>query len=259
MAIGILGGLVKSNSLKYITISVFITTSLIGFGCAKKDSGGGGDPQTTTVSPYGGPTPTPTDTWGDKVGVAVLEVDSLATFSDYTGRPMNNPSNVKVKVDMKKNAALGFYSGQMQVSYSDIDYAGTSRNFTGTFNSGGASEKAVNDNVYVNQWNHFYNHQINGVTTPFFVAFFEDALGGMLLVSDYIDDLGMQGAVYYRNYRPTPAPKSPSRCWFVKIGPYECRDFLSGDSIRPDLINYPSVFQRLGKFVGMDRWKALKN
>jgi len=145
---------------------------------------------------------------------ADLNVASLDILSDYTGRAMNNPTNIKVNVNFVK-IGDNSYGGHVTISYTE----------NGALKEGyfttGASEQEARYNVVLNT--------SNGQRA--FHAVLEDFRGGLVIVVDEFTDLGdgngaediVGGSVYYKNFGLTYAPHPPTRCWFVGIGPYDCR------------------------------------
>ncbi|MBK9039787.1 MAG: hypothetical protein IPL83_11600 [Bdellovibrionales bacterium] len=62
----------------------------------------------------------------------------------------------------------------------------------------------------------------------------------------------MGGKVYFKNFGLTYAPHPPTRCWFVSLGPYDCRAWKTDRSVDTTRSIYPdSDYVELGSFAGM--------
>jgi hypothetical protein len=235
--------------------------------------GGSTGPTDTTTPPPPNPRdPDPTNPGGSSgpnwpngatVNLIVPEVNSL---EQYTGRPMNFPSGTpivaKLNIDLNDVASgdRETYGGGIRIGYAEPQN-GTFVFKEAFFESGLTLQEA--------QYNEFQNFSGKTVIR----IFAEDLYGAVLLVLDQFDDNNnVGGAVYFHNFTPTYAQKPlppTGRCWFIKIGPYDCRDFLvgSGDdddknismgsSIYPNRVkNGEPFYKKLGTFQGLDGVKA---
>ena len=157
---------------------------------------------------------------------------STSQLSDFAKWPLNNPTNIKIGVDLR-DYGNSRYGGIMKISYTE-----NGQNVEIRLATGGSNEEVIH-----NTWFVFQGKSV-------FHAFFEDdkpiwadVSGGVILVIDNTNDLGdgasdasVSGSVWYANFQPSPAfgyvpPQADKRCWFVSLGPYDCRAFLVGDTI----------------------------
>ena len=185
-------------------------------------------------------------------GTATLNINSLSTMSQYTQRPMNNPTNVQINVNLVSTGSNSngtpIYGGTVSISYVDNGYS-----YNGSFTSGTTA-----DSTAYNIWYTF------GSQTAFH-GFFEDFMGGLILVIDNVVDLGdgggvqdtVGGSVWFKNFGFTYAPHPPTYCWFVSKGPYDCRSWPWGDGVNPyQQINPTNGYIQLGTFSGLSVQKA---
>lgn len=234
----------------------------------KKDlgggGGGGGQPTPTTTlfpPPVGGTTVPPNYTTG---ATADLTITDMTVFEQYTGRISNSPSEFKINVDLRDvdtSTTNNVYGGTVRISYKELTSSGTYiYPIPGTFVSGTTPTEAK------------YNKYVTQGMATLFKAFFEDRAGGLILVVDSIDDLGLwNGKVFFKNFQcnrnpgdPECNPVKPKRCWFISIGPYDCAAFktgsLNGDGswqIRTEIRTYPEDYTLLGSFREMNSNRAL--
>jgi hypothetical protein len=130
---------------------------------------------------------------------------------------------------------------------------------------------------------HPYNSSVSGslqgwVThdgSPWWKGFFQDSYGAIVVVIDStlstgdgsISDL-VGGRIYFQNFCRTlpcnPYQGSQKMCWDITAGPYDCRTFISGDSVALSSSKYPNnkggdavnSYQLLGTFTGLSRSAA---
>lgn len=207
-------------------------------------------PQGPYVPPGNGPGEGPGSNW-EWGGSADLKIASLTRMSQYTGRTMHNPQNIRINVNLVKTGSA--YGGVITVSYKDNGYLEE-----GYFTSG-SSEKEVQYNIWQHKDGKFAYH-----------GFFEDFLGGVILVIDEWIDLGdgknadnqIGGRLYFKNFNITSytAPHPPTRCWFVSLGPYDCRAWKTNRGVDTTrAINPDSDYLELGSFTGMNLGEAFNN
>jgi len=240
-----------------ILIATLLATAAVG--CAKENkSGGGTGVPYVTPPPPGTPWTPPTNGPGqgnnnNQFGAsATLSITSVSTMSQYTQRPMNNPTNIRVNVNLvstgNNSNGTPIYGGTVSVSYIDSGYS-----YNGSFTSGTTAESTS------------YNIWYNFGGTKAFHGFFEDFMGGLILVIDQVIDLGdgggMQdlagGSVWFKNFGLTYAPHPPTYCWFVSLGPYDCRSWPWGDGVNPyQQITPNNGYIQLGTFSGLSLNKA---
>jgi len=254
------------KSLKTILL-LGLAAALVG--CAQpksKNAGGAAEtpdlppppPGTTTIDPSEGPWTPSGNGPGQGPGSgswtfgasAPLEIVSVNRLMEYTMEARNNPTNIRVNVNLTKKGS-NTYGGTVTISYQDFG-----QDFTGSFTSGDSNA----DNQY-NVW-----LEKDGVTA--FHAFFEDGLGAIILVIDEFNIEGGDGAgpgdlvngkVYFKNFDPNYVPNGwifwpgqyveRSHCWFISLGPNDCRAWKSGDGVDTYRAIYPdSGYQLLGSF-----------
>jgi hypothetical protein len=266
-----LGEFMKNVSLSNLTKSTILMALAlsVSFGCSKKETKANPTIPTDTVTV---PTVTPTTTFSG--GTAPVDSYSQSLLETYAGRRINNPKNIRVTLDVFNVADAGKpkqYGGTFKISYEE-DYNGSTRTVTGSFDSG----TSINDTKY--------NKFATTGGTQKLKLFFQDTLGGIIVSIEPIsvNDLETlyKGRVYFRNFdfnicaNPPPwmgaecAVQSPSKCWNISAGPYDCRAYLSGSSVRPDIVDLPGFgskpsgytgpgYQQLFTFTNMDLDKAL--
>lgn len=185
--------------------------------------------------------------------------DSMAVMTQYVAsHPLNNPQNFQLTVNVADVAAgSNQYGGSVQLSYTD-----SGNNFAGNFITGSGSVQVASpgrpavgtSNATFNKWFTFNGKQV-------FHGFFQDQYGAVILVVDNLtsttgDGLAPNngsGSIWFKNFVPGYATQSPEMCWFIQVGPYDCRTFLSGSSVVTTQALYPSNgYQRLGTFTGLN-------
>src|SRR5690606_27474375 len=94
------------------------------------------------------------------------------------------------------------------------------------------------------------NHQFNLYTVDYpelggqagYHGFFQDRYGAIIIVIDSLNDLGDgqgptsgNGRIYFKNWENGAipgqwpwGPLSPTSCWFISAGPYDCRTWKNG-------------------------------
>ncbi len=197
-----------------------------------------------------------------------LTIDSTSILTDFANYPAGNPTDVRVKVAMSHIGQVNntwTYTGDLTVSYQDNGYYISNR-----FTAGSDANDA--------QYNYWFTSGGNSI----FHAFFEDigrgfkrVTGGVVLVIDGNNDMGdggtevsLSGSVWFLNFEPSGAPQADKRCWFVSLGPYDCRAFLVNNQISPTSRIYPEMrqlstgyqpgYKRLGTFTGLKLNEAFK-
>lgn len=202
-------------------------------------------PQGPYVPPGEGPGQGPGENW-EFGGTATLDIVSNSRMSDYTGRPMNNPTDIRVNVNLEKYG--NGYGGHVTISYVDNGYQEQ-----GSFTSGSSNEE-VKYNIWLHKGGEYAYH-----------GFFEDFLGGVILVIDEFTDLGdgsgpedsVGGSVWFKNFGMTYAPHPPTRCWFVSLGPYDCRAWKTSRGVETTRAIEPDGgYVKLGTFSGLSLKEA---
>ncbi|RME17968.1 MAG: hypothetical protein D6797_01355, partial [Bdellovibrio sp.] len=176
---------------------------------------------------------------GDQVP---LQITSISTFSDFTLRPLSNPQDVKIHIDLKKMGQG--YGGTVSIEFIDAGYHG-SGSFTSLARQGGL----VTNNEENNKYNIWFTNPSNG--RPAYHGFFQDNYGSIILVIDGVTDLGdgagpldtVSGSLWYDNFydngEVVTGPVPPTSCWFVSAGPYDCRAWVDGKGVDPRRAVYP--------------------
>lgn len=277
-----------------IRTGAVLASLVIGVGCAKENSGGGqvpggNDPAAIpTPPPEPTPTPTPTPTIGDPFasapgGVAEFTPESLARFNEYVKlHPVNNPKGYKIHVDLENvggdpkaptslSPSTHRWAGSVQIAYFD-----NGSWYVATFESGYGTNQVSYKNRTTGRKEATFNHWYNLNGQEVFHGFFQDQHGAIVLVIDGVGgtDQGdgqsptdLKGSIYFKNFTTSYATQSPEKCWFIRIGPYDCRSFLIGsgsdksewevhsfsDPVTP---SSSDGYKKLGTFIGLNKNKA---
>lgn len=257
--------IINSNPRNPLTmVFVYLLFSFFVAGCggmqSGSDSSGGSD------SGSGSRNPPPIDF--NNPGSSVKLVTSNAILRDYSGHPVNLTEDasknvlVDLEIQMTNSQTVNFagkYAGYMTISYTS----------NGVFYNADLWTGSVDRDI---QYNYWYTDSASG--RRIFHGFFEDRYppqdrsttnwGGIILVVDQAASLGdgraptsLGGSVWYRNflqgglYNPY---KPDTRCWFISIGPFDCRAWVGSDgNINPTGTPYPgSGYKMLGTFDGLD-------
>lgn len=257
--------------MKQITALLLLVLTMAAIGCAepkksKPDSSkdaensdistidvSSGDPWTPTGS---GPGEGPGEGW-IYGGSAPLDIVSVSRLIEYTTEARNNPTNIRINLNLTKQSSQT-YGGTASISYEDY------YSYEGNFTSG----SKTSDNKY-NVW-----LQKDGTTA--FHAFFEDGLGAIIVVIDEFQITGgdgegpgdlVNGKVYFKNFDPNDAPPGytfwpgiyveRNHCWFISLGPNDCRAWKDGDGVDTYRAIYPdSGYKLLGTFEGLSLQEA---
>lgn len=266
-----------------------------GFGCAKESSSGGSGGGDTgvnnpaaTPTPVPTPTPTPTPGIGDPfagMGGATIEITptSIATWNEYVAlHPVNAPTGFRINVQLQdiggdsvsnQNPSTHRYAGTVRVAYFDN---GTW--YVTTFESGFGTNQVSYQNRTTGRQEATFNHwyQLGGVDV--FHGFFQDQYGAIVFVVDGVGGVdqgdgqavdGLKGSIYFKNFPTGYATQSPEKCWFIRVGPYDCRTFLlnnSSDRSERDIWSFsnpvtPSAsdgYKKLGTFTGLSKSGAFQ-
>ncbi|MFN8790818.1 MAG: hypothetical protein ACK5Y2_05105 [Bdellovibrionales bacterium] len=218
----------KTALLKVSLLSL-IAIAFIGCGGSKTKSAGSGAavvPPGTGDNPTtpgtGGQTTWPFSTTGETVAFSPV---SWQEMNQYVAiRPLNNPSNAKINIHMKRVAGTQFYSGKIQIGYTD-----SNQFYFGAFTAGeGRNVNCQNcrDNGLYEAAPNFW-HTIGGVRT--FMAYVQDQYGALIIVMEPetntpdAESSMLKGRIYYRNFANNTFPQSTFRkCWYIYSGPYAC-------------------------------------
>lgn len=229
------------KSLKFLMM-FFTLVTVIGCGKEKKAATSPQvvppPPGTPYIPPGTGPGLAPGGVYG---GSAPLTVTSSGVMGKYTGRPMNNPQNIRINLNMVKTGNT--FGGTATVTYTDNGYP-----YEGYFTAGSSSDVTKYNIVFTTGGQNVWH------------AVFEDFMGGLVVVIDQIVDLGdgqgpqdsVGGSVWFKNFGLTYAPHPPTYCWFVSIGPYDCRPWPKDKGMDSASTKDPGAgYEKLGTFSGL--------
>lgn len=252
---------------------------LVLMGCAK-DKGSSNNTNNNYygdfyIPPTSGPGQLPSQPGQDFQYGATAALTNVSTsmLSFYTKNPnlaySIDKSSIKVNVNLTEmDATRQSYGGVVSIEFRDTN----GRLYRDTFTS------LVNENhwygdgtVASNKENNKYNVWISDSA---YHGFFQDGYGAVVLVIDDSINLGdgggastVGGSIYVMNFGSTYAPQSPTSCWFVKYGPYDCRTWKTKDGVNTYQQLLPLVendnggtymqpkaegYYKLGDFSGLD-------
>lgn len=243
-----------------IILTTLLVISMFGMGCAKKKDSQVDAPAQAAAPPDVNGSRAPDPGLAYTAGASVSFVpESMAVLGTYAStHPLNVPSKYQINVNLS-DLGSGLYAGTIQISYYD------NGNYYNGFFETGTSTVNVKNNTYNGQPEYQFNKWFDYAGKPAFHAFAQDQYGAVVLVLDDSVAAGdggvpslVSGSIWFKNFAPTYAPMSPTKCWFVSVGPYNCQTFLDTNGIintAQDL--YPSNgYTKLGHFVGLDSRKA---
>ncbi|MBX3040973.1 MAG: hypothetical protein KF789_09740 [Bdellovibrionaceae bacterium] len=191
---------------------------------------------------------------------AATLVTTYAQMNAYVAmRPLNNPTNIKVTVDLQKDSRDRYY-GAVMISYMD-----NGSEYRGVFQSGNAENYGIKYANGNKMYEHDYNYWWMDHNAPVFSGYFQDQWGGLVLVIDRVttqgnnDGMGktvLSGSVWYRNFPTVQSTQSPYRkCWFISLGPFDCRS----TSVTSKNAIYPAdTYTKLGTFTGLSKSATFK-
>lgn len=246
------------KSLNTKLILVLAALSMVAVGCSKghkvSDEAAVGIEGGVAVTPIDPPAGIGGNTTSNEVTLNVVSVQEL---NSYVGSyPVNNPSNVRLKVNLSEVHA-GRFGGNIQITYTD----------NGVLHSGNF-ETCLSSNCVNSKYDSYgtsrdngkseagYNYWFAKAGKQVFSGFFQDNYGAIVLVIDQVVDQGdgqggkvVGGQIWYRNYAKSFAQPSTLRaCWFVYAGPYDCR---SNMVINKSALYPTDAYRKLGDFSGL--------
>jgi hypothetical protein len=253
---------VMKTALLRTTLLILVATLLNACGSNKGkllDSSNSTVPDTTSTTTT--TTTTTSVTWPYSVSgdtVAFVPV-SWEEMNSYVGlRPLNNPSNAMININMAPVSGLNIYAGTVRIGYTD-----TNQFYYGEFKVGDGQNQYC-QNCYNNgDYEAGYNYwaTINGKNT--LLMYVQDQYGALIIAIDNVVNSGdgsgsaiVGGRVYYKNFAQSVNPQSPYRdCWYIYSGPYACA--------APEMANKSSAtvfdgYRLLGSFSGLQSYKALQ-
>ncbi len=232
---------------KMMLIALLAVSIGSGVGCASKkdggDSSGGESTQDTpnvthdqTLINYS------SDFNSGAVG-KIYSIDRAALATYVSTRPVNNPKNAQISVNLFKAGNVsgnGGYAGTVQIGYED-----NGQYYVGRFTTADAltpTGSTANAGTRYKGWHHAaYNKWFTVNGKRVFHGFFEDDFGAVMIVVEGDEDQGdgagsstVTGSIWFKNYYNTPYPRYQTRdvipCWFITAGGYDCRTFLEKTS-----------------------------
>lgn len=259
--------------MKRLILVIFALFALGLASCASKKSGSKSSP-TPVVITEAPPTGTGVgekadDDFSAYGGTAELTITDPNTLSNYAGHLVNDPQDVKVNVNLLKYG--NGYGGTVSIRYTDNVY-GARVAYTGYFTSliqySGHPNAMVKEDSVNNQYNAWFKSNGKWVWHGFFEdqigwrpngSYVQTPLGSVIVVIDEIVNLGdgqledsASGSIWYRWHGHVGAPHPPTSCWFVSLGPYDCRAWKNGDKVDTTAGIHPGDgYRRLGKFKGL--------
>jgi hypothetical protein len=195
-----------------------------------------------------------------KTGAWLSFEPDMTAFAEWSVRhPLNDPSQFQINVDLRDNGN-GRFGGNIVIAYKD-----NNRTNFGWFKTGSGSNQVSYQNRDVGKPNSEFNQWFTWEGKRVFHGFFQDQWGAIVFVVDNGIDLGdgggitnLSGQVFFKNFINSTAPQSTEKCWFIRIGPYDCRTFIgSDDNIATTSALYPTNgYKYLGRFSNLDRSKG---
>ncbi|MCB0415586.1 MAG: hypothetical protein KDD50_14710, partial [Bdellovibrionales bacterium] len=176
-------------------------------------------------------------------------------LSEYATVTRYNPSSIGLNVNLVRRG--DGYGGRITIGYYD----------NGSYHEG----VFVNGDEFV-FWNTSlskaakYNVWFTKSGKTYWHGFFQDRYGAVIIVIEDYESLGdgeppvnASGSIWFKNfdlvsspYVLTP-PLPPSHCWFISVGPYDCRSWKSGDGVNTTAAIYPTNgYKKLGSFSGLN-------
>jgi hypothetical protein len=275
----------------YKTVAFVVLLAGLASGCAKEKSGGtvAQVPSPMTTLGGGGFSPeAPRDTdlargteW-QSGAITNLNIDSVQALDYYAvTHVVNNPTDVKISVKLY-DVGGNQYAGHVMVSYIDNNQFRTAKFITGnqTVARGTSHGHDGKNHAVYNKWFTWGGQNV-------FHGFYEDQYGALMIIVDRTIDQGdggganeVGGSIWFKNHNISPAPRGQIPCWFIELGPYDCRTFLinredlvttsalypsqslyfTPRSINPFVLEEPARgWRRLGTFNGLNRSRAFGN
>ena len=250
-----------NSKLKIILFCLFITSTFFLASCAKKSTSDNAVSETEATDSDSGPEddeessrnprdphePDPDEEDPEKTkygGTVDFNVISDYVYSDFVGAPMTVPENIVVNINLVSYGDN--YEGRLNIIYEGDN----GKSYKYPHETGGTTE-AIKYNKFI---------AYSNTEVKFRAVFSDNEHGAVALVIDqWAPGTGdgnpptARGSVWYKNFGQTWAPHPPKECWFVSIGPYDCRPWPSGhgmddSSVRP---TSNSGYKLLGRFSNL--------
>jgi hypothetical protein len=267
--------------MKRLTVTLILAGTAALIGCGKDQNNGQAPSNQPPVwqpwTPPTGPGGNPGVNW-EHGATSSLRVtnESLRIFTGWTP---NNPTDVKLNLNLQRiEPAQGSnrpsFGGVVTVSFKDGGRTYEDQ-FTSMVNEGHWYGPGV---VNTNRENNKYNVWITKNNRQAWHGFFQDQFGAVIVVIDDTDDLGdgngptrAAGSIWVMNFGQSYAPVSPTSCWFVSAGPYDCRTWKNGRGVNTDMDIYPYLendnpgtawapkavgYKKVGEFSNLEFRKA---
>lgn len=253
--------LLKVSILGLITSAFLIGCGSSGGSKLANNPSGNGTGGGTTTPPPGTGTGDQTATWpystsGEVVAFVPVSWEEVNTYVGI--RPLNNPSNMRININMKKISGTQFYAGKVQIGYND-----NGQFYYGSFTVGEGKNpdcKNCYDNGLYEAAPNFWS-PINGTNT--FMAYLQDQYGSIIIVMEPQGSTAdgqsptLKGRIYYRNFASSMYPQSQYRkCWYIYSGPYAC--YSNNMSQKLSSTDFSDgTYRLLGHFSGVRSHVAL--
>lgn len=255
----------KQPTLNKVKVALVISLGLVMIGCGsskktKSDAAVAVPPVVDDNGTGGGTTGSTTWPYSTSGAVASLVPVSWEEMNSYVAiRPLNNPSNALVNINMKQVTGTQFFAGKVQVGYTD-----NGQFYYGTFSVGDGKNVSCSncrDNGLYEAAANFWT-TINGQKV--FMAYLQDQWGSLILVlepetagADGEASGLLKGRIYYRNFAQALYPQSTYRkCWYIYSGPYAC--YSNNMSQKLSSTDFSDgTYRLLGSFSGVRRDQAL--
>ncbi len=255
----------KKIEQKILWAFLAICFSLLSTGCSDKKS------QNTSTDDTVIKTDTPSDPhWDDynEGSVVNFKIYSIKRFNSYANESYNSPKNVQINVNLEKVSEDGkTYKGSLRFGFEDHGlqrngYLGGIEFFEHEFETGGIGMWNGRSESTSARYNYWYTDK--KLEKKVFKAFFQDEEGPIILIIDKIKSVGDgqepkvgSGSLWFKRFPAAQASQSPTVCWLISKGPFDCRPWKSGKkldverSITPD-----NGYKKLGTFENLDLHKA---
>lgn len=239
------------RKLNLILIAVIAAMAV---GCAKDKDGGNGRtvlPPTdfTPYIPPAGPGLSPGTNW--EHGATTELLYSREGLNFYAGWSTNVISNARINLNLQRfepaaGASKPSFGGTVSIGFDNdgVSYTDTFSSLVNENHWYGAG--TVTSNRENNKYNVWFTYQGNDV----WHGFFQDSYGAIIVVIDQSDDEGdgqgpssVSGSIYVMNfpnqYNSLVFDVSPTSCWFVTLGPYDCRTWKQNGQVNTEMDLYP--------------------
>jgi len=188
--------------------------------------------------------------------------NSLQVLANYEEtHALVSPTDFAISVNLTDQGGGG-YGGQVMFTYTD-----QGNWYTGQFVTGNGTVQVSSNGWYNGMNNAAFNQWFTYGGQTVFHGFFQDGLGGVILVLDSTGSGGLgdglaatsySGSLYFDNFvNPAGALQSADMCWFITLGPFDCQTFLVNGQVNTTSALYPgNGYQQLGTFTGLNIQQA---